>query len=126
MDFLDFLTIKDEEVYWGTYYSKRPKSYKNHGIGFSYDVVDPNDKNYAKLLENLRADKATLTIKTNDMCGFAIGGYIATQDGEFWQINGISKRDNPENKQALRNLTFTVNTEFVIRLINVENPMELK
>lgn len=126
MDFLDFIVPKDDEVYWGTYYSKRPKSYKNYGIGFAYDVLDPNDKSYSKLLDTLKADKATLTIKTNDMCGFAIGGYIATQDGEFWQINSILKRDNPENKQALRILTNTIDTEFVLRLINVENPMDLK
>ena len=43
------------------------------------------------------------TKKTNDDCGFKINGYIATQDGLFWQITGILKRlVKDENKQALR------------------------
>ena len=125
-DFLNFLCESDEEVLQGTYYSKRPKTPKDKGVLFSYDLVDPNDKTYAKLLDNIKTDRATLTIKTNDTCGFAIGGYISSQDGDFWQINGISKKYKDDCKHALRLLRNTVETEYVLRLINVENPMELK
>lgn len=126
MDFLDFITVSDEEVLQGTYYSKRPKTPTVKGVGFSYDIIDPNDKTYSKLLDNIKTDRATLTIKSNDSCGFAIGGYIATQDGDFWQIQGISKKHNDENKYSLRILKNAVCTEYVLRLIIVENPMELK
>ena len=125
-DFLNFLCESDEEVFDGTYYPKRPKTPKDKGYGFTYDLVDATDKAYAKLMDVVKTDRATLTIKTNDTCGFAIGGYIATQDGEFWQINNIQTKHNDDNKHSLRFFNMAVHTEYVLRLISVENPMELK
>lgn len=127
MDFLDLLTVRDEEVLSGTYYAKRPKTTADKGISFQYDIVDESDKTYSKVLEAIEAENATQTIKTNDMCGFKVKGYIATQDGDFWQIVGFIKRlVKHENKQALRLLKQTIDTEYVIRLVQVENPWGLK
>ena len=127
LDFLDFLQIKDEEVLTGTYYARRPLITADTGIRFQYDIVDESDKSYATILNNLKTERTLQTIKTNDMCGFKVNGYIVTQDGDFWQITGIIKRlVKPENKQALRILKQTVETTYIIRLMQVENPMELK
>lgn len=127
MDYLDFLTIKDEEVLTGTYYSRMPITLSDEGIRFSYDIVDENNRAYATMLNTLQTEQAVQTIKTNDLCGFKVKGYVATQDGLFWQITGIIKRlVKRENKQALRLLKQTIETEYVIRLINVDNPMGLK
>jgi hypothetical protein len=127
MDFLDFLTIKDEEVLTGTYYNRRPKTIEDVGISFQYDIVDEKDETYSKLLDAIETTKALQTIKTNDLCGFKVKSYVITQTGELWQITGIVKRVvKPENKQALRVLKTTVETEYVIRLIEVENPWGLK
>lgn len=127
MDFLDLLTIKDEEVLTGTYYNRRPKTTADEGISFSYDIVDESDRNYSKLLDNLQTEQVMQTIKTNDLCGFKTKGYVVTQDGIFWTITGIIKRlVKHENKQALRVLRQTIETEYVIRLLQVDNPMELK
>lgn len=127
MDFLDLLTIKDEEVLTGTYYNRRPKTTADVGISFSYDIVDESDRNYSKLLDNLQTEQVMQTIKTNDLCGFKTKGYVVTQDGRFWTITGIIKRlVKHENKQALRVLRQTIETEYIIRLLQVDNPMELK
>ena len=127
MDFLDLLTIKDEEVLTGTYYKRRPKTTADEGISFSYDIVDESDRNYSKLLDNLKTEQVMQTIKTNDLCGFKTKGYVVTQDGRFWTITGIITRlVKRENKQALRVLKQTIETEYVIRLLQVDNPMELK
>lgn len=127
MDFLDLLTIKDEEVLTGTYYNRCPKTTADEGISFSYDIVDESDRNYSKLLDNLQTEQVMQTIKTNDLCGFKTKGYVVTQDGIFWTITGIIKRlVKHENKQALRVLRQTIETEYVIRLLQVDNPMELK
>lgn len=127
MDFLDLLTIKDEEVLTGTYYNRRPKTTADVGISFSYDIVDESDRNYSKLLDNLQTEQVMQTIKTNDLCGFKTKGYVVTQDGRFWTITGIIERlVKRENKQALRVLRQTIETEYVIRLLQVDNPMELK
>ena len=44
MDFLDLLTVKDEEILTGTYYARRPITPQDQGIRFAYDIVDPNDR----------------------------------------------------------------------------------
>lgn len=126
-DFLDFLAISDEEVFEGTYYKRKPLTPTERGEPFRYDIVNDSDRAYAKLLDNMKTERTMLTIKTNDNCGFKIKGYIATQDGELWQINSfIKKLNKPENKQALRIIKETIETEWIIRLIQVDNPWGLK
>lgn len=127
MDYLDFLTVKDEEVLTGNYYKRRPITTEDGGLPFSYDIVNESDKNYSTIINNLQTEQVVQTIRTNDLVGFKIKGYVVTQDGILWQITNIMKRlAKPENKQALRILKQTIETEFVIRLIAVDNPMELK
>ena len=126
-DFLDFLQIKDEEVLTGTYYKRRPLTLADGGDVFQYDIVDESDTSYSNILNNLQTEKSVQTIKTNDVCGFKVKGYVVTQDGLFWQITGILKKMvKPENKQALRILKQTIETEYILRLIEVDNPMGLK
>lgn len=126
-DFLDFLHIQDEEVLSGTYYARLPKTSQDAGEPFQYDIVDDNDKTYSLLLNNIQTEQSIQTIKTSDASGFKVKGYVVTQDGALWQITGIIKKlSNPNNKQALRILTETVESEYIIRLIQVDNPMGLK
>lgn len=127
MDFLDFLTIKDEEVLSGNYYEEYPMLPSDTYEPFQYDIVEETDRTYAKLLDAIKEERTVCTIKTNDNCGFKINGYIATQDGLFWQITGIVKRlIKEDNKQALRILKQSIETEYIIRLIGVDNPKGLK
>ena len=126
-DFLNFIIGKSDEVLTGSYYPKLPKTPMDTSIKFNYDIVNDNDLSYSKILDNIKTEQALQTIKTNDICDFKINGYVVTQDGEFWQIQGILKRTVvKENKQALRFVRETPATEYIIRLLGVENPMELK
>ena len=126
-DFLDFLHIQDEEVLSGTYYARLPITSQDAGEPFQYDIVDDNDKTYSLLLNNIQTEQSIQTIKTSDASGFKVKGYVVTQDGALWQITGIIKKlSKPENKQALRILTETVESEYIIRLLQVDNPMGLK
>lgn len=127
MDFLDFLTIKDEEVLSGNYYEEYPMLPSDASEPFQYDIVEETDRSYIKLLDTIKGERAVCTIKTNDNCGFKINGYIATQDGLFWQITGVLKKlVKEDNKQALRILKQSIETEYIIRLIGVDNPKGLK
>ena len=127
MDYLDFLAVSDEEVLTGTYYNRRPKTIDDSGQPFQYDIVNESDSSYAKVLDAIETVREIMTITTNDDCGFKIKGYISTQDGSFWQITGIVKKlVKQENKQALRWLKKTIDTEYIIRLLQVDNPWGLK
>ena len=126
-DLLNFIIPQSDEVLKGIYYSKIPKTPNDSGVEFRYDIVDESDRSYAKILDNLVTEQAIQTIKTNDVCDFKIKGYIVAQDGEFWQITGIVKRlVIKESKHALRLIKETPSTEYVIRLIGVENPWGLR
>ena len=127
MDFLNFLVRKDEEVLKGTYYARQPKTPNDVGVPFSYDIVQESDRTYAKLLDSLESDRTYQTISTNDITNFEIGGYVATQEGGLWIIvNLVSHLAVKESKQALRFVKKTAGTEYVIRIMQVDNPWGLK
>lgn len=126
-DFLDFLQLSDDEVLSGTYYKRLPKTSQDVGVPFQYDIVQDSDKTYSLMLNQIQSEQCVQTIKTNDLIDLKIKGYVVTQDGDFWQITGfIKKPSKPENKESLRILKKSVETEYIIRLLQVDNPMELK
>lgn len=126
-DYLSLLKNDEEdEVLTGTYYKIKPITANDTGKEFSYDVVEDASITWGKLLDTLQANSSVVAIKTNDACGFKINGYVALQEGGLYQISNIIKRYNKTNKQALRFLKQTIDVEYVIRLYEVDNPMELK
>ena len=126
-DFLSLLTVKSEETLKGTYYARRPLSPEDAGVSFAYDILNEPRSSYANILGTLNTVTSTQTIKTNDLCGFKVKGYCATQDGGFWQIEEIEKRIvSKKSKQALRITKNTIETEYVLRMIEVDNPWGLK
>ena len=123
MDLLDILRLKDTEYLTGTYYARQPFTPEDDGIAFTYEMVDPKSKTYAKLINNLEEPSSVTAIRTDDDCGFEINGYVATQGGDLWIVQEVLKNvQNDNTKEALRLLTETVQTEYVIRLLKVENP----
>ena len=125
-DYLSLIKNDEEEVLEGKYYARRPVLPADVGLEFSYDIVNESDRTYAKLLDNLQTETSLLTIKTNDAKGFKVKGYIVTQDERLWQIQGIIVKRMTENRQALRILKETNETEYVLRLTEVANPWGLK
>ena len=127
MDLLDLITVRTEEVLTGTYYKDFPETPQDIGIEFNYDVVDDSDRSYFKVLDTLQTVQAIQTIKTHDLDDIKVNSYIVTQDGKMWQIRGAVERViNEHNKQALRWQKRTAATEYVIRLVAIENPWGIK
>lgn len=125
MDFLDILDVKAEETFKGKYFKDRPQTPMDVATSFTYDVVDPNDRSYSKVLNNLEVDRGTHSIKTNEFLDFKINGYVITHEGFMWQITSVQTIPS-KNKQAYRYLKRAVGEEYVLRLIQVENPWGLK
>lgn len=125
-DFLDILHIKDEEVLTATYYPKRPKTPNDTGEPFAYDIVAEPRSNYGNIISNLNGVLSYQTIKTNDFANFKVKGYCVTQEGGLWQIEEITKQlITSDNKQALRNIK-QIETEYTLRMIEVDNPWGLE
>lgn len=122
-DLLDILRLKDTEFLTGTYYKNMPDKPTNIGVEFTYEEIDAHNRIYAKILGELESPNSSLAIRTDDDCGFEINGYVCTQGGDLWIVSQVAKRvQNDNTKEALRLLTETVQTEYVIRLIKVDNP----
>lgn len=127
---MTFLRQRHEEVLKGTYYIRRPKTTDDAGIPFGYSIIDESDRSIAKLLNTLETAKTIQTIKTDDDLPLPENtpfGYVVTQSGELWQIEGyITKIMNEDNKQALRLLVKTNQTAQIMRLSKINNPWGLK
>ena len=122
MDFTDFLIDTSDEYLTGYYYPRRPKTQTDGKISFEYKQLDPNSRVFSKVLGNLRVDSATYAISTNDMIGFKVGGYIATQNGLFWTITEVITNEEDDGKNAvLRWFKHAKSAKISIRMKQVDN-----
>ena len=123
MDFTELLNEKDREPMTALFYCKRPVNPSDNAITFRYERINPRSRVYATLARNIRADSETYMIKTNDACGFNIGGYVSTQDGTFWQIEEILHDEQTKGaEESLLLFKTAVGTEYSMRLVKVQNP----
>ena len=122
MDFIDLLIDTSNEFLTGYFYKKRPKSTKDGKITFLYKQLDPNSRVFSSVLGNVRADRETYAIKTNDACGFTVGGYISTQNGKTWIITEVVTNEEAEGaNEVLRFFNTAKQSEKSIRLLRVDN-----
>lgn len=119
---LFFLSDTSEETLTGVFYKTRPNYVNDGGITFKYKQLDPNSRVFDKVLSEIRADSARYAIKTNDACGFNIGGYIVTQNGEFWEITEVvTNEEERTTKNALRWFKRVSNSEISVRMIKISD-----
>lgn len=122
MDFIDMLVDKSDKKLTGYFYKFRPKNADDGKIEFSYKQLDPNSRVFDKFLGNIRADSARYAIKTNENCGFNIGGYIVTQNGEFWEITEVVTNEEEKTTQnALHWFKKVSNAETSVRMIKIND-----
>lgn len=126
MDFIDLLDPRDEYWFTGYYYPKRPQNAEDGKAEFKYRHMSPYSRVFDKVLEQIRLDNETCTIKTEDDCNFKNKGYISTQDGEFWQIREIIHNEQTRgSEEALRLFKVSPHAEYDMLLVRVFNPWEI-
>ena len=120
MDALDFLKPKTEYFLTGSY----RKTLQDSPQYFDYSIVDRPSKSFSEVINNLITTKMELIIRTMWDCDFIPNGYIVTQDGKMWIIQEVQTDDN--NGEVLWFSAFNPMTEFIITLLEVDNPRGLK
>lgn len=119
-DFIDLIINNADEYLTGYYYDRRPVSQDDGRITFNYRQLDPNSKVFSTVLSNLRADRATYAIATNDFDGFKVGGYVVTQNGLIWEITEvISNEEAKGQNDSLRWFKKARGAEWSVRMIQV-------
>lgn len=95
----------------------------NPGIDFDFEFVDPTQWRYKQLLQNLTDDNmASATIKTNTPLEYKPKSYIMLDNGRLCQMLSITEDTNAASREAALLFPVPVGTEYVIRLIEIENP----
>lgn len=126
-DLLDVLQGRYNYVFTGTHFSARPTDIDAEGAYFDYESVDPTEWHYQKLFGNLlNNDGSTTTIKSNDDMAWAVGQYVALQDDKLFKISSVLKDYRAANKETFRFLKNVPQTDYVIRLVEVDNPWGVK
>jgi len=125
-DYLDLISGKFDQTLTGAYYPRLPNAPDDERVQFNYEPVDVKSWAYKKLFGNVEnSEGAVYAIKTTEDLRFKIGQYIITQGGTMWKIVQTSKDVLSGKREAYRYLKDVPQIDYVLRLVEVENPWEL-
>lgn len=123
MTFLDMIAPKDDEFMTGYYYERRPVSPDDGRAIFKYSRLDPYSRVFDTQLGQMRIDRETYSLKTKTNLNWKVKGYISAQNGKFFQIVEILTNEQPKgSEEVLRLFKRAPQTEYTIRLTEVDNP----
>ena len=137
MDILDIYNGRFYQTYSGRYFRRLPESitflrsvedlYKvEDGEDFDYEFVDPTSWNYKKLFGNLtELEYANASIKSRDALDWKVKGYVVLEDGRLYIISFVAEDTMAAEREAARLMPIPVGTEYILRLVEVENPAEV-
>lgn len=123
-DSLDLFTPRSRFTAQGTYWDTRPDSAAQGGSKkFNYEFVSPYSKTYRVAFGNMQTFEAgETTVRTNDDVGFKNGGFVMLQNGQLYTILQVATDFQAASKQALRFLGVPLGTEYIVRMVTVDNP----
>ena len=138
MDFLDICNGRYNQTHTGRYFKQLPhNAYVPDGEGIydidattavdvDYEYVDPTSWHYKTLLSNLiETEAANATIKTREPIKYSAKSYFLLDNGRLCRILSVTEDTASAQREAARLLPIPVGTEYVIRLVEVENPWGL-
>ena len=121
-DILDIMNPRTRFTATAKYY---PEPINGPDIGaqqFNYEYVNPYSNTYKRLFANIQGVAGEVAIRTDDQIKYKVNGIVITQDGQAFKIIQIEKDYQAANKQVMRILGTPVSTQYVMRLVSVENP----
>lgn len=127
MDIIDFLTNRSRQTYTGgKYYDELPStdvySADKAPKIFDYEYIDPTERRYASILENvITTDAADTTIMTRAHITFIPDAYIALRDGFLYQIESVIDDTRETQSQAARFSIFPPGVSHIIRLKKISD-----
>jgi hypothetical protein len=133
MDYLDLMQGKYFQLQCGKYYKKIPAAQipsndtiqdpDTVGVPFDYETLDPTEWHYKQLLQNLiEAQAATVTIKTKARLDWRNNGFISAMDGHLYKIISVTEDVRSATHEARALFAVPVGAEYVIRLVEIDNP----
>ena len=137
MDALDIFAGRFNTTHTGRYFERLPDTVASpttvkelyaleEGRDFDYEIVNPEERQYKMLISNLSdSDGATETIKSLYCLPWKNKAFVLTDDGVLYSIISIIKDTSSAENEAARFMPVPVGTEYILRLIEIENPWEI-
>lgn len=124
MDWLDIANPSPNFTAAANYYEQTIDDPSVGGQSFRFEYVEPLSNTYKRLFGNIQSTdtEGELTIRTNNHLPFRVESYIVFPDSRAFQIVQVMKDVQRAPKQALRLFPTPVGTEYVIRMVRIENP----
>ena len=135
MDFLDICRGKFFQTHTGRFYEHLPTILSDgvkdtedlyrivSGIDVDYEYVDPTEWHYKTLLSNLTETKAaSATIKTTEPLKYNPRAFFLLDNGRLCQMLSVTEDTAAAQREAARLMPVPIGTEYVIRLLEIENP----
>lgn len=124
---MDIMAPRAEQVCVGKYYENYPKTPEIAGERFEYEYIDPTSWRFKNLFSNVTANESTTAaIKTKINLKWKVDGFVRLQDGRFYAIVAVAQDFNAAPKQAFRYFGNPAGVEFVIRLVEKDEPWGIK
>lgn len=137
MDFLDIMEGKYAKTHTGRYFERLPDTVTypatiediynlSEGQDFDYEVVDPTAWRYKTLISNLEDTQAAdATIKTCEALVWKVKKHVVLDTGRLMLIISVTEDVSAVEREAARLMPVPIGTEYILRLIEVENPWGL-
>lgn len=121
------LQKRAEQTLTGTYYERKPTNPTESGATFHYEYVDPTSWTFRRLFGNVTGnDFSQAAIKTVTALDFRVPSFVVTQDGKFYSVVQVERDQTSAGKQAQRLWVSPVGVTYVLRMVEVENPWEVR
>ncbi len=126
-DYLDIANPQGEFTAEARYYRTCPISPEDGAELFNYEYVDPRSSAYARAFGNIQITSENTSIRTNTQLSFPNKndgelGFVMLSDGGFYAVLQVGKDYGKANKQVLRLFPTPVSTQYLLRLVAIDNP----
>ena len=125
-DILDVMNPHTQFTAKANYYEEPVNGPEVGAKQFNYEYVNPFSNTYKRLFANIQGVAGEVAIRTQDQLKYKINGIVVTQDGQTFKIVQVEKDYQAANKQVLRLLGTPVSTQYVMRLVAIENPWSVE
>lgn len=126
-DAMDIMNPRARFTASASYYAEFPEDRDTGARQFNYEYVDPLSKTYRRLYGNIQSfDAGEAAIRTDDQLDYKVNGIVITQDGQAFKIVQVAKDYQAVPKQTLRLFGTPVSVTYVLRMITIDNPWEIR
>lgn len=128
MDIRDVLNpAKAKFPFTGSYYRETFDHPDTGRKRFRYKFENPYSRAYKMLFANVQDFTGGNTaIRTNAQADYKAGETVVLQDGKAYAIADAAKDYNTAPQEAFRLGNANAGIEYVLRLVEIDNPWELK